>query len=211
MYAPKNLLNKISLLFAVFICLVILVFGPDSASAQAIAPEKSAHAGAVNDAQFITRNIEYNEDAMFLAQKAAERAAEPRIREFAQQMLSDHTDMLYAMEELNAAGTGSSNQNAGKSQAGQSPVSSIVSALSLVSGGDFDTLWVSKILTLQQAKYDELTQVKEATANLRLKMALTEAIPVIRKHVSQLKSLQKYLIKADIQKKKQAAAAEKKK
>jgi hypothetical protein len=62
---------------------------------------------------------------------------------------------------------------------------------------------------MQQAKYDELTQAKESVTNPQLRMAISEALPKVRKHVSQLNSVQKYLAKMALQKRKEAEARRK--
>lgn len=195
-----------------FACVLpgLLAFSTNSLSAQSIAPEKSAKAAAISDVQLIARNIKDNEDIMFLSQKAIERAADPRMRELAQQMLADHTAMLYAIEQLETAGTGSSNQSAGKAEGVHELAAEINERLSRLSGADFDTLWVSNLLVMQQAKYDELLQAKVTVTNPQLKMAVSGAIPLIRKNLGKLKSLQKSLIKEALQKKKEAARKEKK-
>ena len=67
------------------------------------------------------------------------------------------------------------------------------------------------MIILQQARYDELVKAKETVTNTQLKMAITEAIPLVRKHLTQLRSIQKYLEKLAIQQKKLDAAQQKKK
>jgi putative membrane protein len=184
---------------AIALSLLLLLTQLSNAHAQAIDPNKSAKAAAASDAQFIAANIEYDEDAMFLARKALERAADSRVKELAQQMLSDHTQMLYSMQQLNTA-AGKSDQPA----KGQTGAAAINDKLTAVSGFNFDTTWVGNMLILQQAKYDELTAAKETVTNPQLKMAVSEGIPLLRKQLTQLRSIQKYLIRMDIQQKKEA-------
>ncbi len=148
--------------------------------------------------------------AIFLSRKALERATDPKIKELAQQMLENYTGMLYSMEQLKTAGAGSPNRN-NENKDEHRQAAEINAKLSGVSGADFDTVWVSNLLTMNQAKYDELSQAKETVTNPQLKMAITEAVPLLRKHVSQLKSLQKYLVKVAAQKKKQEALKKTKK
>ncbi len=177
--------------------------------AQVIDPERSANAAAMNDKKFIADNIRYNEDIVFLAQKGRERATDARVRELTEQVETDHSAILYSMEQLQAAGTGESTQQ--PVQADKSPriATPINMELSTVSGGEFDSVWIANLLILHQAKYDELILAKEAAMNTQLKMAITTAIPLVRKNLSQLKSVQKYLVKLAIQRKKEAAAAAK--
>lgn len=192
-------------IFSISALLVLLTFHTTLSSAQAISEEKSARTAAMNDSRFIAANIEDNEGAMFLSLKGKERAANERVRELAEQMFSDYTGILYEFEQLKTAGNGSSNQGAGTSGSTNKRIAEVYAKISGVSGSDFDTTWVANLLNLQQEKELELSQAKETVRNEQLKMVITRAIPMIRKHVSQLRTLLKFLIKMDLQEKKEAA------
>jgi predicted outer membrane protein len=198
-------------IFVAYVLLGLIIFNTNSLSAQAIAPEKSAKAAAISDMHLIEKNIKDDQDIMFLSQKALERSKDERIKEVAQEMLTDFTAMLYPMEQLASAGTGSSNQNEEKAEGVHQQAAEVNAKLAGSSGEDFDTIWVFSLLNMQQAKYDELTLAKETVRNPQLKMAITDAIPVIRKHLSQMRSIQKSLIKMALQKKKEAAKKQKSK
>ena len=62
---------------------------------------------------------------------------------------------------------------------------------------------------MHQVNLDGLVQQKEYATNERLKSAVTEAIPVLKKYITRLTSLQKKLIKQDLQEKKEAERREK--
>ncbi len=174
----------------------LIVFGV-AVEAQVIDPQRSAQAAAKNDAAYIAASIEDNEAFMFLAQKARERSGDDRVKELAGQMTEVHTSMLYSMDQLATSGTGASERS------GQAPINqqavSLNERLTNRTGMDFDTIWVSNVLVMMQGKYDELVQHKETVTNPRLKMAVTEAIPLVRKNLSQLKSIQKYLTRLAVQ------------
>jgi putative membrane protein len=175
-----------------------------SSSAQAIAPEKSAAAAATSDTRRIAVGIADNQNAMMLSQKATTRSQNARLRELAQQMVEDHTTMLYSLQELASAG-GSSGQPLDSRDNSRQPAADLNNRLAAVSGSDFDTLWVSGMLNLQQPWYDDLVLAKGTVTNPQLKMAITEAIPLMRKHCSQLKALQKDLARSAALAKRQAA------
>src|SRR4051812_22693904 len=82
------------------------------AGAQAINPDKSAKALAQNDNIFIDRNIQDNQDEIALSQKGMAHGADSRVKELAEQMVADHSAILYSLQELSAAGTGSRSLNA---------------------------------------------------------------------------------------------------
>lgn len=165
----------------------------------------SAQAAANSDAAFISANIVYHQQAMSVAQTGLSRASDARVRDWAEQTLADHTQMLYTVEQLQSAGSGASGRRDNQSTDEAAKAADLNRRLSLMSGGDFDTLWVSGLLTLQQEKYDQFVSARETVTNPQLKMAVNEALPILRKQVSQLKILHKYLLKKLMQQKKEAA------
>jgi predicted outer membrane protein len=190
---------------------LILTISGTSLSAQAIDPEKSASGRALSDATFIEANIKYDEDILFLTRKATERGTDERVKELAQLMSADHTEMIFRMQQLKTSGSASSTDRAPQEETYHRQAGELSTRLAGVSGENFDTVWVSNILTMHQAKYDELLQAKENVMNPQLKMAVTEAIPLVRKHLNQLKSIQKYLARMIIQKKREKEQEEKSK
>ena len=177
---------------------ILLIIVSLTASAQ------SSKTNAQYDSKLIAGSIEDFHDILYFTQKAMDRASDTRTKEIAQEMLTDYTTTIYSFEQLASAGSGSGN-HAEKGEGIFKETSAFNSKLSLLSGFEYDTLWVSNLIIMQQAKYDEFTQAKEKATNSQLKAAVTEAIPVIRKHNSKLKSLQKSLVRMMIQEKKEAA------
>lgn len=166
---------------------------------------RSAKEAAASDVQLIAANIEYNKGAMYLAQEAVKRGADARVKELANKMIEDHSGMLYAMEQLRAAGAGS-NGNEVSSGNAVNQVSTINNNLAALKSGSFDTAWVSNMLVMQQAKLDELTQARETVTNTQLKTAISESLPLLKKQVAELKSLQKYFTRLAIQERKEKEA-----
>ena len=162
----------------------------------------------MNDVNFISAKIADNEAIMFLSKQASARGTDQRVKEIATQMHEDHTGMLYDMQQLAAAGKGSSERNDGNNK-DVGDVALLNKQLSGVTGADFDSVWVAGLLTIQQQKYDELVPAKETVRNPQLKMAITSAIPIMRKQITQLKSIQKNLARIATQKRKEEAALKK--
>lgn len=172
--------------------------------AQAIDPNRSAKAAVASDARFVDVNIEHNKDMMFLVKKGIDRATDARIREMAPQMLEDRSAMLYSMEQLKAAGSGSAPGT--KSTAAANKQAAIISQnLGQVSGGEFDSLWVASMLQLHEEKFQEYTQAKETVTNSQLKMAISDALPILRKYSNQLRIIQKDLARTAAKIRKEAA------
>jgi uncharacterized protein (DUF305 family) len=161
----------------------------------------------MSDARFIDSSIEYNEDVIFLSQKALTRATDAKLKELAQQMEEDNSGMLYTMEQLQTAGSGTSKRTVANNPTRKAAI--INNTLSQVSGGAYDTLWVANLLAMHQFRYDQLVAAKENVRNPQLRMAITEAISPTKKSLTQLKALQKYFVKMEIQRKKLEAAQEK--
>lgn len=199
-------MKNISALLIKLAIVAIILVNASAVVAQAIDPARSAKAAVLSDANFITTSIRDNEDAVYLSQKAVERGTDTRVKELAQQMVENHTAMLYAMQQLDNAGTGASTQGKTAQQKASPAAIDLNYTLDRTPGQDFDSTWTAGILVMQEAKYVELTQSKETVTNTQLKMAITDAIPSVRKHVAELKSIQKYLIKLATQERKEAAA-----
>jgi hypothetical protein len=184
------------------VCVVIALFAfqPKFLQAQ---QQKGAHEAATTDSRFIVSNIDHNEGVVFLSRKGKERAQDEKVRELADQMVADYISILYEYEQLNVAG-GHANQPASTSSA---EASEIYSKISTARGDNFDTLWVSNLLLMQTKKYDELSAAKDNMQNPQLNMVIKRTIPVIKKNVTQLKTLQRYLLKMDVQRKKELEKA----
>lgn len=194
---------------ASFVALIVMIGSVQPVFAQAINPQKSAKAGAASDARVIAASIMDDEDVMFLSQKAIElRGVDERVKELAQQLREDRSVMLFGMEQLKSAGAGSSGNAAGQDE-NHAQATAINAKLSSISGSEFDTVWVASLLGMHQARLDELTQRKETVQNPQLKMAITEAIPMVRKSLTQLRSLQRNLARAIVLKIKEEAATKK--
>lgn len=163
------------------------------AYSQAIDPQKSARAAANSDVEFIAANIENNEDMIFLSQKAVDRTRDERVKELAQQMTTDHTQMFYSFQQLASAGKGTTKKKSVINAESHLLAGKFNSQIASTAAADFDSVWIAGMINLRQPKYDELLQAKETVMNPQIKMAIADALALIKKHLSQLRSIQKYL------------------
>ena len=195
---------KTTSLRIVILVSVFVMFQAFEAVGQVSPPKQSAKQAVMSDARFVAKNIEDNEFMMALCRRGAERGTDSRLKELADQMLSDHSGMLYSLQQLASAGTGSSG---GTTAAGpeDNEAQQAIGKLSGLGGEQFDTTWVSSLLKIHQSRYDELTLAKQTVSYSQLKTAVTEAASVIRKQLTKLKSLQKALARAIIQRQKEEA------
>ena len=187
----------------IIVILLHLILFSVAATAQAIDPQRSARAAQQSDGHFISGNIADNEDAMYLSRKGAERGGDSKVKELAQEMLANHTQILYGFQQLENAGTGSHAHDPGAAEQQNKFMTDLNGKLAMLSGPEFDSVWVANLLMMQETKYSELTQAKETVTNPQLIMAITAAVPLLRKEISQLKSIQKHLIRVETQKRKE--------
>lgn len=182
-----------------FVCCSLLSVG------QTTDPRRSSKSAAQYDAASTNANIADSRDIMYFSRLAVERGKDADIKELANVMLADFTEILYSMEQLNVAGAGASGNNSENVKGTFDQADALSDALNSARGFNFDTLWVAGLLRMEQAKLAALTEQKEYVTDSRLKTAVTEAMSPIRRHITRLTSLQKQLIKQDQQEKREAA------
>jgi uncharacterized protein (DUF305 family) len=173
-------------------------------------PKSSSRFAAQYDAASIDENISDNRDAIYFSQLAIERGTIAETKDLARDMLTDFTGLLYSMEQLATAGGGSS-VSKGQATGTLQEAKNLNAALSVSRGFNFDTAWIGGVLRLHQLNMSELTDQKANATNERLKAAVTEAIPVLKRYINRLATLQKQLIRRDQQEKREAARQQKKK
>src|SRR5687768_5153490 len=160
------------LILQVFILLTLLT--PLNINAQ-VSNERSSRSAAQYDTKFISGNIEDLQDILFFSRQALDRASDARTKEIAEQMIPDYTTVIYSMEQLAAAGGTGANKE--KSEGSFKETAAFNGKLAGSKGLNFDTLWVSNLLVMQQLKFDQLSEAKVVVTNSRLKMAITDALP----------------------------------
>lgn len=185
------------------VVILSIIFFASSVLAQAVDPAKTAKAAVQNDANYVSATIEYNEDVIYLSQQAISKGVDSRVKELAQLMMEDHTTMLYGMEQLQTSGKGVNTQV--QQQGKQRLAVEVNNQISRVSGTDFDSIWTAGVLAVVQQKYDGLAAAQEEAWNPQLKAAIKSSAPLLRKHITQLKSTQKHLARAAAQKRKEEA------
>ena len=167
-------------------------------------PRTSSKSAAQYDASSIDENIAGDRDAIYFSQLAIDRGTKAETKDAATDMLADFTGLLYSMEQLAAAGGKSVRESSAKQEA-----KNLNEILSTSRGFSFDTAWIGGMLRLHQINLAALTEQKANATNERLKAAVTEATPVLKKYITRLNSLQKQLIRKDLQQKKEAAKQQK--
>lgn len=186
--------------------ILIILFFIQLTSAQSN-PKSSSRSAAQYDAASIDENISDNRDVIYFSQVAIERGTIAETKNLARDMLADFTGLLYSMEQLATAGGGSS-VSKGQVTSAIQEAKNLNAVLSVSRGFSFDTAWIGGVLRLHQLNMNELNDQKTNATNERLKEAVAEAIPVLKRYITRLNTLQKQLIKRDLQEKKEAARQE---
>lgn len=174
------------------------------------APPRSSKAEAQYDAACIASNIADSRDIMHFSRTAIDKSKNKDIVELAKAMQDDFTEILYGMEQLAVSGASASAGTPQETESGTfEQAGALDEALSSTREFKFDTTWTGGLLRLFQFKLDALTVQKEKVTNSRLKTAVNEAVPVLRRTIPRLSSLQKSMIRQDLQQKREAAKLEK--
>lgn len=184
---------------SIFLIFTTLIF-TYSISAQTNS-RSSSKSAAQYDAVSIDENISDNRDVIYFSQMAIDRGTMADTKDLAKEMLEDYTGLLYSMEQLATAGGKGEHALNSKVQ----EIKDLNEKLTQVRGFSFDTAWIGGVLRMQQVNLNQLNEQKLNATNERLKAAVSEAIPVLKRYITRLSTLQKQLIKRDLQEKKEAA------
>lgn len=181
------------------------LFHSFTATAQAIDPKKSARALATYDEESTAANIAAATNLMFFAQTAVERSKNADILDLAKEMIPDLSEILFSMEQLEVS---AGNKKSGRANDISLESQKLQDDLAQANGFKFDTTWTSGVMRLLQAFNTDLGVQKEQATNPRLKSAVTSAVPIIKRYTTRINSLQKQIVRDDVQQKKAAAKEE---
>jgi len=188
--------------FGAFACaigaLVVGCSGGDNRNADTMSMVDTS-AGAVansgmqmSDANILSVIATINGAEIKDAQTAQQKASSKQVKDFAQQMITDHRAMQGNLDSLaraknltpEAGPTADSLQNATKAQA---------DSLSKLSGKQFDQAYIAAQVTAHQQAVDMLTRMSSSAQDPDLKNAIQQAIPKVQSHLDRARSLQQSL------------------
>jgi putative membrane protein len=131
---------------------------------------------------FISKNIIDNNMELQLIKMGRDKATNAQVKKAATQMMTDHTQMLSDLKTL-----------AGKKQvtvpAANTADMSAMPSLSGATGKEFDQAWASEMLTMHEAKLNELQNVLSQTQDADIKALATKALPKIKMHRDMLSKI----------------------
>ena len=163
-----------------------LAFAAAAAVAAPLAPAQSTP----TDPQIVGIVIGANQIDIDHAKLALSKTKNPQVRDFAQQMITDHTAVLKSVQDLGAklqvTPADSDTATALKKQADDT-----TAHLKTLSGAEFDKAYVDAEVAYHQAVIQEVSTVLIPDAqNAELKSALQGAAPLFQGHLEHAQHLQ---------------------
>jgi len=127
------------------------------------------------------------------ARLALRKSTNPQVKEFANQMISDHTNLEKSVTDL-ANKLGAKEQTSDTAKQLKQQAAEESKKLNGMKGSDFDREYVSHEIAFHQAVIDAATNTLIPNAkNAELKSALQNAAPVLQGHLQHAQQLQQSL------------------
>lgn len=158
-----------------------------------VAASLSAYAQAPSDAQIVGIVQAANRIDINLAKLALTKTKDPQVKEFANQMISDHTNLEKSVGDL-AKKLGVTPEQSDTSKHLKRQAADEMKKLRSLQGKAFDKEYVSHEVAFHQAVIDAATTTLIPNAkNAELKSALKEAAPLLQGHLQHARQLQESL------------------
>ncbi|HYR06900.1 MAG TPA: DUF4142 domain-containing protein [Longimicrobium sp.] len=159
-------------------------------AAAAPAPAAPAAAPAVTDAQIAAIVVAANQVDIDAGELAKEKGSDPRVKEFAQRMITDHGGVNQAAGDL-VGKLGVTPEPNATSQKLTSDGEANRTALQGQSGAGFDRAYIANEVTYHQAVLDAIDQTLIPSAqNAELKALLEQTRPAVAAHLDHARQLQ---------------------
>jgi putative membrane protein len=132
----------------------------------------------ISDNDFISKNINDNMMEVKLSELGRDKGTDARVKKAATQMIADHTQMLNDLKVLAARK---------KVEVPAANTNLIANpTLSEAAGKEFDQTWATQMLSMHEAKINELQNVLTQTQDADIKALATKALPKIKMHKEML-------------------------
>ena len=135
-----------------------------------------AQAPAANDAEFVAKATAGNAFEVEEAKLAVQRATDPRLKSFAQRMITDHAD---ALKKLNDA---AGNVNAAPTTTLDTPHQAMLDNLRTFNGADFDKIYKADQVASHAETVALLSDYDQTGKNSALKSWAKQSLPVVKDH-----------------------------
>ena len=153
----------------------------------------NVYAQAPSDAQIVQIVQTANQIDVRLAKLALEKSTDPQVKDFANQMISDHTAVEKSVADLAKKLNVTPEESDTSKQLNQQAAEE-TKKLESLSGKAFDQEYISHEVAYHQAVIDALTKTLIPNSqNPKLKSALEGAVPLFQGHLQHAEQLQKSL------------------
>lgn len=153
-------------------------------------PAPAAAAPAVTDPQIAAIVVAANQVDIDAGELAKERGTDPRVKEFAQRMITDHGGVNQAATDLVGKLGVTPEPNATSQQLTQNGEQNLT-ALRGQNGAAFDRAYIANEVTYHQAVLDAIDQTLIPSAqNAELKALLEQTRPAVAAHLEHARQLQ---------------------
>lgn len=171
-----NVTNKTRSLFAVFLALAL-------GAAPATQAKQASAALNQSDQEFIVKASQGNKAEVELAQLAIEKASNPEVKKFAEQIVKDHSK---ANQKLNgiAKKKGVSIPENLSEEALQ-----LKNTLAALNGAEFDRQYMSAMVDDHQKDIDEFQNEKKLGKDADVKRFAAQSLPTLKRHLGMAQSI----------------------
>jgi putative membrane protein len=177
---------------------------PLAALVVAFAPLAQAQTknGKTADTGFVQQALKSGQEEVALAKMAAEKSQNGELKQLAQMLVSDHTqvnEQLQLLAQRNGAApaprdgskrSGTDTTAPPATSPGAAPSSAKAAELAKLSGSEFDKKFLAMIIEGHEKSVELYSTEAEKGANPAAKKLATETLPKIKQHLQQAKSLQ---------------------
>lgn len=177
---------------------------PIAALVVAFAPLAQAEtkSGKAADTGFVQQALKSGQEEVALAKLAAEKSQNGEVKQLAQMLVSDHTqvnEQLQLLAQRNGAApaprdgskrSGTDSMSPPATSPGAAPSSAKADELAKLSGSEFDKKFLALIVEGHEKSVELYSTEAEKGTNPAAKKLATETLPKIKQHLEQAKSLQ---------------------
>ena len=149
------------------------------------AASDSSSAAVADDAEFAVAAANGGMAEVALSKIAEEKATDPKVKEFAKQMITDHSK---ANEELKTLAT---SKNITLPSAPNEEKQKVASDLGAKSGSDFDKAYISQMKKDHDETVKLFEDAQKEVKDTELKAFIDKTLPVIKSHAEHVKSMDK--------------------
>jgi putative membrane protein len=146
----------------------------DSSSAMKTGPTNDANV-AMTPNDFISKNIADNTMEVDMSKMGRDKGTDAQVKKVANLMITEHTQMNADLKKL-----------AGKKQltlpATNTAGMAAMPSMPETKGKEFDQAWASQMLTMHDAKINELQNVLTQTEDADIKALINKALPKVKVH-----------------------------